>query len=253
MASTESFYLPEQEIFCNDGREEDLLQFILSHPKLSELRDSPSAVLDAIDEYGRKRNFLMNVGQYKGAIITEIISRNKPNTMLEIGGYVGYSAILFGDALRRAGGQKYVSLEMSPKFASVARELVAVAGLDGFVEFLEGPCRQSLKKLQDKPWDIIFLDHAKADYLPDLKLCEALKLIAPGTTVIADDMKQPGNPQYSEYVRSPPKAKRVIYNLYRDGGIADDPPLGNPTLRDVKAYKTKDAIEISRCVDGELK
>ncbi|THC99187.1 hypothetical protein EYZ11_001362 [Aspergillus tanneri] len=167
--------------------------------------------------------------------------------MLEIGGYVGYSAILFGDALRRAGGQKYVSLEMSPKFASVARELVAVAGLDGFVEFLEGPCRQSLKKLQDKPWDIIFLDHAKADYLPDLKLCEALKLIAPGTTVIADDMKQPGNPQYSEYVRSPPKAKRnptLVYDTVITEGIQPSGPA---------AYKTKDAIEISRCVDGELK
>lgn len=107
----------------------------------------------------------MNVGR----VVTDIITRQKSTTVLEIGGYVGFSAILFGNELRKSGGQsKYLSLELNPSFAYVARELIALAGLDQTVEIIEGPCRDSLRKLRQQggeAFDITFIDHAKVLYL----------------------------------------------------------------------------------------
>ena len=69
------------------------------------MKGSPETVLTAIDEFGCTKDFLMNVGREKGHAVTDIIARQKPTTLLEIGGYVGFSALLFGNELRKAGGQ----------------------------------------------------------------------------------------------------------------------------------------------------
>jgi catechol O-methyltransferase len=192
----------------------------------------------------------MNVGPHKGKVITDIIATERPSTILEIGGYIGYSAIMFGQALRKVAAAtdrhsqtpRFVSLEMNPKFTAVSKALVSIAGLDDVVDIWEGPCRASLQRLAKsktsdsttKPWDMLFLDHSKISYLNDLKLCEELGLVAPGSTVIADDMKRPGNPQYSKYVRASPVKKTEAYLPFKgclsDGGIS----LGNPFL----VYKT---------------
>jgi catechol O-methyltransferase len=197
------------------------------------MKNSPKAVLDAIDEFGTTKDFLMNVGQEKGAVVTKIIAEQKPKTLIEIGCYVGFSAILFGNEFRKAGGQKYLSLELNPTFASVARELVALAGLDQTVEIIEGPCRESLRRLHKQgagAFDIIFIDHAKVLYLDELKLCEELGFVKPGTTVIADDMILPGNPVYSAYVRDSPELKKQRLEENKANKAEGDISLGNPDL-----------------------
>lgn len=197
------------------------------------MKGSPEAVLAAIDEFGCSQDFLMNVGQDKGNIVRKIISEEKPKTFLEIGGYVGFSAILFGNEFRKAGGHKYLSLELNPSFASVARQLIALAGLDQTVEIIVGPCRDSLRKLQSQgagQFDMIFIDHAKVLYYNELKLCEELGFIQPGTTVMADDMVRQGNAEYSAYVREDPAAKKEKYNLASGTQGEADVSLGNPGL-----------------------
>ncbi|GIJ85975.1 hypothetical protein Asppvi_004846 [Aspergillus pseudoviridinutans] len=235
MGAAPAFYKPQGEVFHNDGREDALLKFITTHPRQAEIKGSPEAVLAAIDDFGHTQDFLMTVGGYKGKIVSELIAKEKPQSVLEIGGYVGYSAIMFGDALRKAGGRKYVSLEMNAKFAAIARALVDIAALSGFVEIVEGPCRESLRKIAgnsngSKAWDMIFLDHSKISYLNDLKLCEELGIVGPGSIVVADDMYVPGNPQYSEYVRAPVQSKvearKPFVGCVSDGGLS----LGNPYL-----------------------
>ncbi len=60
------------------------------HPSIEEIRGSPQRVLEAIDEYGRTKKYLMNVGTDKGKIVTDLIAERKPQVMVELGGYVGY-------------------------------------------------------------------------------------------------------------------------------------------------------------------
>lgn len=142
-------------------------------------------MLEGIDEFARTQKYLMNVGDDKGKIVTEIIRERKPEVMVELGGYCGYSTILFAEAVRSAGGKHYFSLERSPKFAKVITELVRIAGLEEIVEVVVGPSDEGIKKLKNNgkltTIDMMFLDHYKPAYTTDLKLCESLGLITKGT------------------------------------------------------------------------
>ena len=154
----------------------------------------------------------MNVGEDKGRIVSNLISEVKPQIMVELGGYIGYSALLFGDAVRKAGGKTYFSLERNPEFAAVIMCLVDLAGLSDVVKVVVGPSADSIKRLHKggrlAHIDLMFLDHYKPAYTTDLKLCEHLRLITPGSVLAADNVIQPGNPPYLEYVRSDVPTKR---------------------------------------------
>ncbi|KAF2876823.1 hypothetical protein BDV95DRAFT_625964 [Massariosphaeria phaeospora] len=207
-------YAPQEEgsAFFDDGREIELLHFVYSHTNLENIRGSPKNVLAAIDEYGRTKKYLMNVGEDKGRIVTDLIAEVKPKTMVELGGYVGYSCILFGDAVRDSGGQRYYSLERDPAFAAVIMSLVDLAGLSDTVKVVVGSSDESIARLHAsgalEHIDLMFLDHYKPAYVTDLKLCEELRLVTPGSVLAADNVIKPGNPPYLDYVRSSVQQKR---------------------------------------------
>lgn len=194
----------------DDGREIELLHFVHRHPSIADIRGSPTRVLEVIDEFGLEK-FMMNVGYDKGKIVTDLIAKVKPQVMVELGGYVGYSALLFGDALRKAGGKRYFSLERNPEFAAVIMSLVDLAGLSDIVKVVVGASGDSINRLSVNGLehiDLLFLDHHKPAYLTDLKLCEDLGLIKHGSFLAADNVISPGNPPYLEYVRSSTQQKR---------------------------------------------
>lgn len=140
----------------------------------------------------------MNVGDDKGKIVADLITEVKPEVMVELGGYIGYSALLFGDAVRRAGGKRYYSLERNPEFAAVIMCLVELAGLSDVIKVVVGSSGESIQRLYDlktiEHIDLMFLDHYKPVYTSDLKLCEHLGLIGPGSVLAADNVIKPGNP-----------------------------------------------------------
>lgn len=198
----------------DDGREIELLHFVYGLPELELIRGSPSAVLKAIDDYGRSRKYLMNIGEDKGRILSELIADVKPQVMVELGGYIGYSTILFADAVRKVGG-KLFSLERNPEFAAVIMSLVDLAGLSDVAKVVVGPSAASIKRLHEagslEHINLMFLDHYKPAYATDLKLCEHLQLVTPGSVLAADNVIYPGNPPYLEYVRCDVKTKREKY------------------------------------------
>ena len=88
-----------------------------------------------------------------------------------------------------------------------------LAGLSDIVKVIVGPSDASIKRLHSagdlKHIDLMFLDHYKPAYTSDLKLCEELRLIKPGSVLAADNVIYPGNPPYLEYVRSSVEQKRI--------------------------------------------
>lgn len=142
-----------------------------------------------------------------------------------MGGYVGYSCILFGDAVRKAGGKRYISLERNPEFGAVIASLVNLAGLSDVVKVEIGSSDTSIKRLHStgalKHIDMMFLDHYKPAYTTDLKLCEELELVTPGTVLAADNVIKPGNPPYLEYVRSTVEQKRASASAGGDSTAPD--------------------------------
>jgi catechol O-methyltransferase len=133
----------------------------------------------------------MNIGAYKSGTVVDLIRSVKPAVMVELGGYVGYSAIAFGAALKEAGGKQFWSLERSPEFGAVIGSLVDLAGLRDLVKVEVGNSDASLRRLHAegkvKKIDLLFLDHWKPAYVTDLKLCEELGLVGPGSVLAADN------------------------------------------------------------------
>lgn len=208
-------YKPKEEVWFDDGREERLLEYVKS--KLDpESPNRPQDIIKLIDDFGVNENFMMNVGERKGACVTDLITKHKPVSMMELGSYIGYSTVLFASALKNNGGSRYISFEREPKFAGVAAAMVELAGLSDIVRFVIGPSSSSLvsehaaRRLSSI--DMVFLDHYKPAYVIDLKILESLNVIHEGTLLIADNVIDPGNPSYLSYVRSSPEEKLKSLN-----------------------------------------
>jgi len=241
--------------FYGDGREVALLDYIYNHSGLDKLRGNPEKILRAIDTFAQSITGLINIGETKGTIVSSVIAKHKPATVLELGGYIGYSAIMFGSAMKQAGGKKYYSVEKSPLFAAVATSLVDLAGLRDTVRVVVGTGAEGIQRLYDEgvlrsQVGMTFFDHHKPSYTADLKLCERLELIGKGTVLVGDNMILPGNPPYAEWVRASIPEKREINKCAED--------KGNPNLmyksQFVKSFEPsgmEDALEITECLGIE--
>lgn len=163
-----------------------------------------------MDEFSAKHDFLISVGGHKAQILSGVVANERPKTVVELGGYLGYSAILFADAMRRYQEPnqrlRVWSLEMNSGFASIAREMVGLAGLSDIVTVMEGSASESLQKLQKEGTltdiELLFLDHEEQLYLTDLKVCTELGLLKKGAVIVADNVVRPGAPEYREFVRN---------------------------------------------------
>jgi catechol O-methyltransferase len=185
-------------------------------------------MLQAIDEFSSTHDFLISIGAHKANILSSLISKEEPKTVVELGGYLGYSAILFADAMRRsnssAQGLKVWSLEMNAEFASIAEKLIDIAGLSDIATVVVGSAEESLRKLKNEERlvkvDMVFLDHAEELYVADFKVCEELGLLGEGSVVVADNVVRPGAPEYRALVRGHPGLKSEgIRGLIQPGDL----------------------------------
>ncbi|KAF2792487.1 S-adenosyl-L-methionine-dependent methyltransferase [Melanomma pulvis-pyrius CBS 109.77] len=215
----------------NDGREESLLVYIKGHPDFASMHHNPSKLLQAIDGFAYQQEFLINIGSNKGRIVSDLVAERKPKVLVELGGYIGYSAILFADQMRRNAATDSPphlwSLEFEPRFAAIATELINIAGLSDIVTVVTGPAEESLRGFKTDGRldhiDFLFLDHVETLYTQDLKVCEELGLLKSGGIVVADNVVRPGAPEYRDYVRGHPGLKSWgIKGLIMPGEFEDE-------------------------------
>ena len=158
----------------------------------------PVALLGAMDVFAREQRFLMNVGDVKGRILVDALQRSGAGHVLELGTYCGYSAILMAHHL--AGEGHVDSLECNAAYAAVARQIIEYAGLADRVTVHEGTAADIIPTLE-KRYQLVFIDHWKQRYLPDLKRIEQASLIATGSYVVADNIGIFDATGYLDYVR----------------------------------------------------
>jgi predicted O-methyltransferase YrrM len=133
----------------------------------------------------------IGVSPPQGRMLELLVRIRGARRVLELGTLGGYSTIWLGRGLPADG--RLVTLELSPDYAEVARANIARAGLADLVEQRVGPAIESLPALVAEgydPFDLIFIDADKAGY-PDY-LPWTLKLSAPGTVIIADNLVRGG-------------------------------------------------------------
>ena len=160
------------------------------------------SVFEAIDTFcmSEKNNWLMNIGPGKAEACEPFMTSQPIHSFLELGTYVGYSGIRFSRLLEPKG--RLVTIDVNEKTTALAKRMAEFAGVTN-MEFLLGglePQLEHLKKEFPKGFDVVFLDHWKTLYTPDLKLLEQAGLVRVGTRVVADNLKRPGNPAYIEYM-----------------------------------------------------
>lgn len=169
-------------------------------------------------------DILMTIGAERGDLILDIISEIKPKTMVELGAYIGYSAIKFDQAVRDLGGERYLSLEPNQEYAAIARSMIEFAGLSGFVHVIVGSSSSSLVNLAfAEPTlriDLLFIDHSGRLYKEDLTLAERSSLLSPHAVVIADNIVDPNASNYVAKmdVRAPDRGSEQAVDKDPQGG-----------------------------------
>jgi|TARA_B100001964_G_C13996995_1_gene493219 catechol O-methyltransferase len=170
----------------------------------------PQSVLDTLDAFGRHHDFLMNVGDQKGVILDKAMGAANAKRVVELGCFCGYSAVRIARLLPDDG--ELISIEPKAEYLNVARDVVEFAGLSDKVRFLAGTASEVLPTLEGS-FDLVFIDHVKEAYLPDLELIEAKHLITPGSIVVADNVGyfRDTLQVYLDYVRSCGRYESTFY------------------------------------------
>ena len=149
----------------------------------------------------------------------------KPTAILEIGTAVGFSAILmasYGDPTA-----KITTIEDFDRRIPVARENFRKSGYEDRITLLEGDAAEILPKLEG-PYDFIFLDAAKGQYIRFLP--EIRRMMRSGSVLIADNVLQGGDIIESHYIVE--RRNRTIYRRMREflRAIEDDEGLESCVL-----------------------
>ena len=128
-------------------------------------------------------------------VIKDILIKEKPTKILEIGTATGYSSICFAKIVIDNCGDNFCShlsidtIELDEQRASKAIENIKKMNLEKNINVLIGNAVDILPNLQEK-YDIIFIDAAKGKYPIFLK--EAIRLSHEGTTILADNILYKG-------------------------------------------------------------
>lgn len=186
-----------------DGREEKVALYVVQHA----IKGDASDVINKIDKFAYDDSLLINVGDKKEGILDKALDRAKPKVILELGAYVGYSAIRMASKLP-ADGHLY-SVEFSADNAAIARRIIDHAGLTDKITIVVGTLGDGGKTAdvlhKEKAFssgaiDFEFVDHAKEAYVPDLNLIIDRGWLHKGSVVLADNIKFPGAPEYQSYM-----------------------------------------------------
>ncbi len=128
----------------------------------------------------RARQVARTTGQFLFAFVA-------PQTdceVLEIGGSRGYSSIWLGAGVRYLGG-RVLSVENDAAKAEAWRRNVAEAGLEDWVDLIEGDALEAVPGIADV-FDVVFLDAEKDQY--EELFQQARRKLEPGAVVIADNV-----------------------------------------------------------------
>jgi len=122
-------------------------------------------------------------GRLQGQLIGQLSRMVAPERILEIGTFVGYSALCLARGLR-SGGRLY-TLELREEDARLARSWFDRSPLGHLIECIQGDALMLIETL-DETWDLVFLDADKVNYT---RYYEAvMPRLRPGGWIIADNV-----------------------------------------------------------------
>ena len=175
---------------------------------IHSLERSNGEVCDEIEEFAHQTNVPI-IRKEMESFLRVLIEIKKPKRILELGTAIGYSAILMANTMSE--DCRITTIENYDKRMTIARDNFKRAGVEEKVELLEGDALEILQKINE-PYDFVFMDAAKAQYLVYLK--EIMRLLPVGGILIADNVLQDGELVESRYAVE--RRNRTIHSRMRE-------------------------------------
>lgn len=120
-------------------------------------------------------------------VIAGILTKIKPQNILEIGAAVGYSAMCFSEYLQDGG--KIDTIERDEERIVQAKENFKKVGVEDKIKLYEGDAVEILPTLNGS-YDVVFIDAAKGKY--PFFLDQALRMLNDKGVIIADNVLYKG-------------------------------------------------------------
>jgi len=199
-----------------------LIQFIENHTTPED------KILYALNRATHLRTFYPNMlsGRVQGKFLEMVSRMVRPEKILEIGTFTGYSAIALAKGLAHNG--MLTTLEVNEEMEDFILEYIEKAGMQNKIKLLMGNALEIIPGLNDR-FDLIFIDADKEQYVDYYEL--ALPVLKPGGFILADnvlwsgkvleddaksDKETMGIKAFNEHVKNDDRVEQVMLSI-RDG------------------------------------
>ena len=154
---------------------------------INSLDTRNSEILETIESEARAADVPI-IRREMQSFLKVLLMLKRPVRVLEVGTAVGFSALLMSEYVPEEC--RITTIENYEKRIPIARENFRRAGKEKQIILIEGDAAEVLKTM-DGPYDFIFMDAAKGQYihyLPDI-----LRLLPPGGCLVSDNVMQDGD------------------------------------------------------------
>lgn len=191
--------------------------------------------LNELEQYARETNVPVIRPQMQ-SFLKLLLSMKQPERILEVGTAIGFSALFMSEYGRP--GCQITTIENYEKRIPIARENFRKAGKEESITLLEGDATEILKTLQE-PYDMIFMDAAKGQYIHFLP--DVMRLLKKGGILVSDNVLQDGDVMESRYAVTRrnrtihSRMREYLYELkHNDQLVTDILPVGDGVTVSVK-------------------
>ena len=175
---------------------------------INSLDAGNTAMLDQIEREATA-DYVPIIRKEMQSFLKFLLAMKKPARILEVGTAVGFSAILMAEY--DPVPCQITTIENYEKRIQIARENFKRAGKEAQIALLEGDAAEVLKTLEG-PYDFIFMDAAKGQYIHFLP--EILRLLAKDGVLVSDNVLQDGDVIESRFAVT--RRNRTIHKRMRE-------------------------------------
>jgi predicted O-methyltransferase YrrM len=143
---------------------------------------------ELLNELNRQTNLTvlqprMLSGHFQGRVLSMLSHMIKPNRILEIGTYTGYSALCLAEGLTENG--KLITIDINEELEDITREYIQKAKMENVIDYVIGNAMEIIPTLSEE-FDIVFIDADKSNYCNYYKL--VFDKVKKGGYIIADNV-----------------------------------------------------------------
>ena len=175
---------------------------------IRSLERPENPVIEVIEQEALE-NFVPIIRKETQSFLKVMMLMNRPARVLEVGTAVGFSAILMSEYLPE--GSRITTIENYEKRIPIARNNFKRAGKEEQITLIEGDALEVMKTLEG-PYDFIFMDAAKGQYIHYMP--EEVRLLADGGILMSDNVLQDGDIIESRFAVE--RRNRTIHSRMRD-------------------------------------